>query len=204
MNNFKQTNYNQISDHIHEWRHHLRMVKTFFPDQFLVEWFVKSMLPYIIKDVARGGIAIEEKVISHAQYLDVIYTQSGMLYEKILNVPRSNFIVPPQLKDSHVRDSIIGTTSTHHTTTYDPTPSSEINVMSFNKGKSDKQPRSKEKGNSKKKRTSNMQERSSDQSFGTRKPHYPCIIYNGNTFFGIFLTKLKFKKWLKLHMHQLC
>ena len=30
-----------------------------------------------------------------------------MLYEKIPNAPRSNFIVPPQLKDSHARNGMI-------------------------------------------------------------------------------------------------
>jgi len=45
-----------ISDHIHEWRHHFQMVKTYVPDQLLVEWFIKSLLPSIIEDVAKGGV----------------------------------------------------------------------------------------------------------------------------------------------------
>ena len=87
MNNFKQTIATHISDHIHEWRHRRRMVKTFVPHQLLADWFIKSLLPCITEDVAKGGIVIEEKVIARAQYLDLIYTQSGTLYEKIPNVP---------------------------------------------------------------------------------------------------------------------
>ena len=68
------------------------MVKTFVPDQLLVEWFIKSLLPSITKDVAKGGIITKEKFIAHEQYLDLIYTQSGMLYEKIPNASQSNLL----------------------------------------------------------------------------------------------------------------
>ena len=102
------------------------MVKTFVPNQLLAEWFIKSLLPSITEDVAKGGIVTEEQVISHAQYLDLIYTQSGMLYEKIPNASRSNFTVSPQLNDSHAGDGLIG-----NTTTSNPAPSSEINVVSL-------------------------------------------------------------------------
>ena len=91
------------------------MVKTFVLDQLLAEWFIKSLLPSITEDVAKGVIVTEEQVIARAQYLDLIYTQSGTLYEKIPNASRSNFTVPPQLKDYHARDGLIGTASAHHT-----------------------------------------------------------------------------------------
>ncbi|MCY6488117.1 hypothetical protein, partial [Actinobacillus pleuropneumoniae] len=67
------------------------------------------------EDVAKGGVITEEQVIAHAQYLDLIYTQSGMLYDKIPDAPRLEFSVPPSPKsnkDSHARDDVIGTTST--------------------------------------------------------------------------------------------
>ena len=50
------------------------MVKTYVPDQRLAEWFIKSLLPSITEDVAKGGVVIEEKVITHARYLYLIYT----------------------------------------------------------------------------------------------------------------------------------
>ena len=75
-----------ISDHIHEWCHRHRMVKTFVLDQLLAEWFIKSLLPSITEDVAEGGVVTEEQVISCAQYLDLIYPMSSMLYGNIPNV----------------------------------------------------------------------------------------------------------------------
>ena len=65
------------------------MVKTFVLDKLLVEWFINSLFPSIIEDVEKDSV-----VIARAQYLDLIYTQSGMLYEKIPKVSRPNFIVP--------------------------------------------------------------------------------------------------------------
>ena len=63
-----------ISDLIHEWQHHHRMVKMYVPDQCLAEWFIKSLLPSITEHVAKGGVVTEEQVITHVQYLDLIYT----------------------------------------------------------------------------------------------------------------------------------
>ena len=85
---------------------------------------IKSLLLSITEDVAKGFIITEEKFISRAQYLDLIYTQSGMLYEEFPNASRSNFIVPPPSNKSHVGDGMIGTASRNHSTTYDPAPSS--------------------------------------------------------------------------------
>ena len=64
------------------------MVKTYVPDQLLAEWFIKSLLPAITEDVAKGGVVTEEQVIARAQYLDLVYTQSGTLYDKIPDAPR--------------------------------------------------------------------------------------------------------------------
>ena len=72
------------------------------------------MLPSITEDVAKGGVVTEEQVISRAQYLDLIYTQSGMLYDKILDAPRPEFSIPPppkSNKESHAGDGVIGMTS---------------------------------------------------------------------------------------------
>lgn len=64
------------------------MVKVYNLDHILVEWLIKSLLPAITKDVSKGGIVTEEKVIARAQHLDLVYTQSGTLYEKIQDLPR--------------------------------------------------------------------------------------------------------------------
>ena len=65
-----------ISDHIHEWRRRRRLIKAPIQDQLLVDWFMKSFFPPISLDVAMGGVATEEQVISHAHYLDLVYSQS--------------------------------------------------------------------------------------------------------------------------------
>ena len=89
------------------------MVKTYVPDQLLAEWFIKSLLPSITEDMAKGGVVTEEQVISRAQYLDLIYTQSGTLYDKILDSPKPKFSIPPKSNnDSHVSDGVIGTIDT--------------------------------------------------------------------------------------------
>lgn len=73
---------------------------------------MKSLLPVITEDVAKGGVITEDQVISRAQYLDLVYTQSGTLYEKILNLPHpiSDPIVTSPIR-SNVVDGIIGSVS---------------------------------------------------------------------------------------------
>jgi len=90
------------------------MVKNYVSDQLLAEWFIKSSLPSITEDVAKGGFVTEEQVIARAQYLDLIYTQFGTLFDKIPNVPRPTFTVPPppSSKEYHASDGVIGSSST--------------------------------------------------------------------------------------------
>ena len=49
---------------------------------------MKSLLPPIARDVAMGAVVTEEQAISHAQYLDLVYSQLGTLYALIPNAPR--------------------------------------------------------------------------------------------------------------------
>lgn len=81
----------------------------------LEEWFIKSFLPSITEDVAKcTGVVTKEQVISHAKYLDLIYAQSSMLYENILDAPRALNTSPTTTsKESHVVDGIIGSVSSH-------------------------------------------------------------------------------------------
>ena len=60
-----------------------------------MECFFKSLLAPITEDVAKGGVVTEEKVIPHAQYLYLVYTQSDMLCDNIPKAPRPSNIVPP-------------------------------------------------------------------------------------------------------------
>ena len=83
-------------------------MRVYIPDQNLEEWFVKSLLPKITEDVAKAGVVTEEKVIAQAQYLDLVYTQSGTLHEKIPDLPKQvQIAVAPS--GSHATDGMIGT-----------------------------------------------------------------------------------------------
>ena len=66
LNSLRQTNSVHISDHIHEWRRRRRIIKVVIPDMLLAEWFTKSLLPPITRDVTMGGAVTEEQVISRA------------------------------------------------------------------------------------------------------------------------------------------
>ena len=136
-------------------------MKTYVPDQLLAEWFIKSLLPAITEDVAKGGVVTDEKVIARAQYLDLVYTQSGTLYDKIPDAPRPEFSIPPPPKsnnESHTGDGMIGTTNVKSTkatskkarkisdqNAKDEILDSEVNAVSTDKGKETKQPGSKKK-----------------------------------------------------------
>ena len=52
---------------------------------------MKSLLPYISKDVSTSGVTTEEEEILRAQQLDMIYAQFGILYE----------IIPEALRPTH-------------------------------------------------------------------------------------------------------
>jgi hypothetical protein len=82
------------------------LIKAYIPPEFLLEWFLKSLLPYILKDISTSGVTSEEEAIFKAQQLDLIYAKSGMLYEILPDAPRSNYD-PRQKPDTH-DDDIIG------------------------------------------------------------------------------------------------
>ena len=86
-------------------------MNVFIPDQILAEWFVKYLLPKIIEDVAKAEVVTEEKVIAQAQYLDLVYTQSDMLHEKIPDLPKKNQIIAAP-SGSHAADGMIGMVNT--------------------------------------------------------------------------------------------
>jgi hypothetical protein len=90
LSNFWQDKATHVSDHIQEWRRWKRLIKAYIPPEFLLEWFLKSLLSYISKDVSTSGVTFEEEVIFKAQLLDLIYAQSDMLYEIIPDTLRSN------------------------------------------------------------------------------------------------------------------
>jgi len=83
------------------------MIKADIPYLFLVDWFVKSLLPYIAKDVALFGVTIEEEVIIRAQQLDLVYSQSRVLYDILPNAPRAE-TNPAKFSPRLHADGIVG------------------------------------------------------------------------------------------------
>jgi hypothetical protein len=110
LTSLKQTKGTHISDHIHEWRRRRRLIKLELPDQLLTEWFTKSFVNEIGKDISMGGVVMEEKAISRAQYLDLVYSQTRTLYDLLLELPcpnTSSTSTAPAA--SHADDGVIGT-----------------------------------------------------------------------------------------------
>ena len=62
-----------------------------------------------MKDVSTFGVQNEEQVIFRAQELDLIYAQSGLLYEIIPNAPHSSF--DPKVKLGPHVNGIVGCAS---------------------------------------------------------------------------------------------
>ena len=112
LSTFRQDKTTHISDHIQEWHRRKRLIKAFIPLEFLIDWFLKSLLPYIPKDVSTSRVQNEEQAIFRAQELDLIYAQSDFLYEIIHNAPRSSF--DPKFQPGPHADGIVGCASAKH------------------------------------------------------------------------------------------
>ena len=67
LDNFEQTKDDHISDHIREWQHQKSLIKVPVPPAFLLEWFFKSLVPQLSKDVATSRVFSEEEAIMRAQ-----------------------------------------------------------------------------------------------------------------------------------------
>jgi hypothetical protein len=114
LTSLHQKTFVHISDHIHEWRRRQRLIKVVIPDQLLVEWFTESLLPQIARDVAIDGVVTEEEAIARAQYLYLVYSQYGTLYELIPNATCATNDPSKPSSASHV-DGFIGSVKTQST-----------------------------------------------------------------------------------------
>jgi hypothetical protein len=148
-----------------------------------------------------GGVVTEEQAISHAQYLDLVYSQTSTLYDLIPDAPHP-FTNPTPMPSvaSHAADGVIGTfhvenqlkevnhsnpklTTTNVQNDTPPAPSSsktsEVNTVQYTPtGKS--QNKKKGKGKNKEDKTNNQQPDKPKTQPGddkeNRKPRYPCLI----------------------------
>ena len=87
LTSLRKSTTTHISYHIHEWRRRQQLIKDTIPDKILEDWFTKSLLSPIEHDIAMGGVVTEEQAISHAQYLDIVYSQYDTLYDLIPHAP---------------------------------------------------------------------------------------------------------------------
>jgi hypothetical protein len=85
------------------------LIKLDLLDQLFVEWFTKSFMNEISRDISMGGVVTEEKAISHAHYLDLFYSQTGTLYDLFPDAPLpSTTTTSTTPTSSHVVDGVIG------------------------------------------------------------------------------------------------
>jgi hypothetical protein len=173
------------------------LIKLELPDQLLAEWFTKSFVNKIGKDISMGGVVTEEQAISRAQYLDLVYLQTRTLYDLLPDLPRpgsSSTSATPAA--SYATDGVIGSTHSHShfvsTTTPKsnssnvqsaPSPAppagktSEVNtIQTTSTGK----PKSKKgRGKNKEGKNNNPNEQTKSPPVDDRdkcKPRYPCLI----------------------------
>jgi hypothetical protein len=113
LSDFKQTSSTHIADHIHEWHRRRSLCKANTTPQQCLNWFLKSLVSLLAKDVAATFPQSEEEAISKTQQFELIYAQSGYLYMLLSDAP----ILVPFDQDkpgmSHSADGLIGNT-THY------------------------------------------------------------------------------------------
>ena len=159
----------------------------------LVDWFTKYLLPPIARDVAIGSAVNEEQAISGAQYLDLVYSQSGTLYDLIPQALRPNTNIARQPMETPI-DAIVGSIQswstakpTKKTQTSTPTPSTpkvstEVNSIQSIQMRGN----NKKKGKAKNKKPRNQQENpkptTNENDKGKIKEKYKCLLCEGDHF----------------------
>ena len=108
---YRQNTATHITDHIHEWRWRRSLCKIQLDDRIFLDWFLKTFLPPIAKDVAYEHPQCKEEAILKAQQFDLIYAQSRYLYTVILDAPCPSTSYRDAPGESHVADDIIGSVS---------------------------------------------------------------------------------------------
>jgi hypothetical protein len=69
------SNFTHIVDHIHEWHRRRILCKSETTKQQCLDWFLRSLVSLLGKDVASTFPQYEEESISKAQQYDLIYSQ---------------------------------------------------------------------------------------------------------------------------------
>ena len=85
LSNFKQTSSTHIIEHIHEWCQRRSLCKVDATPQQCLNWFLKSLVSLLAKDVVATFPQTEEESISKAQQIELIYAQFRYLYMVLLD-----------------------------------------------------------------------------------------------------------------------
>ena len=112
--NFEKTKADHIFDHIREWKWRKILIKVKIPPTFLLEWFLKCLVPCVSKDLENSIVFSEEEAIMSSQHIELIYSQSGMLYEIFPDAPWSTLYKAKKNSRPHV-DGIVGSTQSKST-----------------------------------------------------------------------------------------
>jgi hypothetical protein len=193
--NFEQTPVDHISDHIREWRRRKSLIKVPVPPAFLLEWFLKSLVPQLSKDVATSGVFSEEEAIMRAQQFELIYSQYGLLYQILPDASRSILDKTRQRAGPHA-DGIVGSAQTkpaeqltkqlqqlsiqHSAASQDttsaapPTQTSEVHSVQTTNPKANQQPEGKKKQRKKSKGDKKPNDKAGKGTTEKRKARYPC------------------------------
>jgi hypothetical protein len=141
------------------------MIKAVIPNILLAEWFTKSLLPPIAHDVSMGGVVTEEKSIAWAQYLELVYSQSGTLYDLLMNVARDN-TNPSKTSSSSHADHVISSVKSKSTTPSSTSPQNQISEVNAVQSSPSQQSKGKKKTKNKSK---NNNEQHKNQTPATEK-----------------------------------
>jgi hypothetical protein len=90
------------------------LIKVPVPPTFLLEWFLKSLVPYLSKGIGTSRVFSDEEAIMRDQYLEMIYSQSGFPYEVLPDVPLS-ILDNTRHKSGPHADDIVGSTQENPT-----------------------------------------------------------------------------------------
>jgi len=101
LTNFCQTTTTHISDHIHEWHRRHDLYKADINDQFIMEWFLKSLFPSIAKDVAMNILRNEEESIQKEQQYDHI-APKDTFYNPVWGICVIPFMLKMELTHGYV------------------------------------------------------------------------------------------------------
>ena len=140
-----------------------------------------------------GGAITEEQAMSWAQYLDLVYSQSGTLYALIPQAPRPS--IDPTKPPAEVPvDGIVGsiqstlaakpskqpqtTTSTSST----PKVSAEVNSIQSTQTSGNNKKKGKNRNKKHRNQLENPRPTNSDNNKGKRKEKYPCLLCIGDHF----------------------